>query len=103
MGWGWVVVVAGVSVGMVVTDNKMKIKNTMKTNEIHIRINEIKARAAAVGHECIEDRDGDVCIRPRHYNDVGNRVVRYWPDPCEFKPLDVAVAELEAIEKKICR
>jgi len=71
----------------------------MNTTEIHIRINAIKERANAVEHECLEGRDGDVCIRPMLYNDEGIRVVRYRPDPCEFKPLFRAVAELEAIEK----
>jgi len=56
-------------------------------------------RASVVEHEWLEDRDGDVCIRPMLHDEEGIRVVRYWPDPCKFKSLSHAVAELEAIEK----
>ena len=48
-------------------------------------IKRAKARAHQMGLEFITDRDGDVCIRPMHFDGDGRREVRYQPDPCEFK------------------
>lgn len=40
-------------------------------------------QAHASGYEYIVDHEGDVCIRPMHFEN-GIRQVRYYPDPCEF-------------------
>lgn len=34
----------------------------------------------------ITDRDGDIALLARIYNDEGIQVVRHAPDPCDFLP-----------------
>lgn len=60
----------------------------------------LRARAHAVNHEWIEDRDGDVCLRPMAFNDEGIQQVQYRPDPCEFVTLETAVRQLAELEAK---
>ena len=49
-------------------------------------MDELVDRAERLGMELIPDSDGNMwCCRPYHYDNEGRRVVRYQPDPCEFK------------------
>lgn len=34
----------------------------------------------------LTDRDGDIALLARHYNDEGIQEVRYAPDPCDYLP-----------------
>lgn len=36
-------------------------------------------------HECIMDRDGDICIRPMIFTEEGIKQNTLWPYPCEFR------------------
>ena len=49
------------------------------------------------------DLDGDVCLRPMLFNDDGTRMVRYAPDPCDFKPIAEAVSALADCSDKEVR
>ena len=52
--------------------------------------------AKDVNHEWIVDKDGDVCLRPMHFDD-GIRVIREQPDPVEFRPFVEAHERLDKL------
>lgn len=69
----------------------MSTQNTTSTPSL-------KSKAHALRHEWITNRNGDVCLRPMHFNSEGIREVRVFPDPCDFVPLTSAIAALEKLE-----
>ena len=48
----------------------------------------IQEIANALNASIIEDRDGDVALLGRIYNEEGVPVVRHRPDPCDFHPVE---------------
>jgi hypothetical protein len=47
----------------------------------------ITAIAATNNAAVIIDRDGDVALLARHYDEDGHQVARHRPDPCDFLPV----------------
>ena len=46
---------------------------------------DLKAAGDKAGLEIIQDRKSEkYAVRSRLYHEDGTRMVRYWPDPCEF-------------------
>jgi hypothetical protein len=66
-----------------------------------MNIEEMTKMAHAKNHECIVDRDGDICIRPMLFDDEGIRQVRYQTDPCDFEKPDKAIARLMALPSNV--
>lgn len=46
------------------------------------------------------DNGGEACFRPMQFDADGARIVRMFPDPCEFEPRDDALAKLAEAESK---
>ena len=55
---------------------------------------EMKAKANLLRHECIRDRDGDICVRPMAFAADGTREVLHWPMPVDFEAPEKAMERL---------
>lgn len=60
----------------------------------------MKALAKKIDHECIMDKDGDICIRPMKYDDDGIREILYRPQPCEFQSSEDAAKLLALLARE---
>lgn len=62
----------------------------------------IKERANKLGLELFKDKDNTYCLRSQLFNEDGARIVRFYPNPCEFTlSKDDVVKELDAWEQVV--